>query len=62
MMSPYKQFYIRELSKNLNIPYSMLYKEVKNLASLGIITEEKKGKITLSTVNTNLPYYQERGG
>ena len=59
MMNPDKSFYIRELSKQLNIPYGMLYKEEKNLVSLGIINEEKKGKITLVTVNKNLPYLAE---
>jgi len=59
MMNPDKSFYIRELSKELNIPYGMLYKEEKNLVSLGIINEEKKGKITLVTVNKNLPYLAE---
>ncbi|MGQ9469496.1 MAG: hypothetical protein ACUVTD_06695 [Nitrososphaerales archaeon] len=34
MMNPDKQFCIRELSKELNIPYGMLYREVKNLISL----------------------------
>ncbi len=40
----------------------MLYREVKNLVSLGIITEEKKGKITLLSVNMDLPYFAELRG
>jgi len=59
LMNPDKTFYIRELSRELNIPYSMLYKEEKNLASLGILNEEKKGKITLISINKKLPYYTE---
>jgi len=58
-MNPDKSFHIRELSRQLNIPYSMLYKEEKNLTSLGILNEEKKGKITLISVNKKLPYYTE---
>ena len=59
LMNPHERFYIRELSKSLKIPYGMLYREVKNLALLEVITEEKRGKITLLSVNTSLPYYAE---
>jgi predicted nucleotidyltransferase len=59
LMNPEKSFYIRELSRELNIPYSMLYKEEKNLVSLNIINEEKKGKVTLVSINKNLPYFAE---
>jgi predicted nucleotidyltransferase len=59
MMNSDKQFYIRQLSKELNIPYGMLYREVKNLISLGLIVEEKKGKVTLVSANKNLPYFSE---
>jgi len=59
LMNSDKSFYIRELSRDLKIPYGMLYKEEKNLLSLGIVTEEKKGKVTLVSVNRNLPYFAE---
>jgi len=59
VMNPDKSFYIRELSRELKIPYSMLYKEEKNLAALGILNEERKGKVTLVSVNKNLPYFAE---
>lgn len=59
MMNPDRSFYIRELSKNLKIPYGMLYKEEKNLVSLGIVNEEKRGKVTLVSVNRSLPYFTE---
>jgi len=58
-MSPNKSFHLRELSRELKIPYSMLYKEEKNLASLGIVNEEKRGKVTLVSINKNLPYFAE---
>ena len=62
MMNLDRSFYLRELSKDLNIPYSMLYKEEKNLVSLGILVEEKKGKVTLVSVNKKLPYFTELKG
>ena len=62
MMKADRSFYIRELSKDLHIPYSMLYKEEKNLASLGIVNEEKRGKVTLVSVNKKLSYLSELKG
>jgi len=62
MMNSDRSFYIRELSKNLRIPYSVLYKEEKNLVSLGILNEEKKGKVTLVSVNKRLPYFSQLKG
>lgn len=59
LMNPDKSFYIRELSRELRIPYGMLYKEEKNLVSLGIVNEEKRGKVTLVSINKNLPYFAE---
>jgi predicted nucleotidyltransferase len=59
LMNADKSWYIRELSRELEIPYSMLYKEVKNLVSLGVINEEKKGKVTLVSANKSLPFFAE---
>jgi predicted nucleotidyltransferase len=59
LMNPDKSFYLRELSRELKIPYSMLYKEEKNLVSLGIAAEEKRGKVTLVSANRNLPFFTE---
>jgi predicted nucleotidyltransferase len=59
LMNPDESFYIRELSRELNIPYGMLYKEEKNLALLGIVNEEKLGKVTLVSINKNMPYFAE---
>ncbi len=59
LMNPDKSFYIRELSRELGIPYGMLYKEEKNLTSLGLVNEEKRGKVTLVSINKNLPYFDE---
>ncbi|MFQ5712237.1 MAG: nucleotidyltransferase domain-containing protein, partial [Candidatus Geothermarchaeales archaeon] len=62
MMNSERQFYIRELSRGLNIPYGVLYREVKNLVSLGILMEEKRGKVTLISANKKLPYFAELKG
>jgi predicted nucleotidyltransferase len=62
LMNADKSFYIRQLAKETNVPYSMLYKEEKNLASLGVVNEEKKGKVTLVSVNKKLPYFAELKG
>ena len=59
MMNPDKSFYLRELSKDLRLQYSMLYKEEKNLVSLNILHEEKRGRVTLVSVNKKLPYFVE---
>jgi len=62
VMNPDKSFYIRELSKDLGVPYGMLYKEEKNLVSLGILREERRGKIVLVSANKALPYFAELKG
>jgi len=59
MMNPDRSYYLRELSKELSIPYSMLYKEEKKLVALGIVKEERKGKVTLVSPNRKLPYFAE---
>lgn len=56
MMNPKQTYYIRELSRELGIPYGMVYREIGNLAGLRIIKLEKRGKITLIHVNESLPY------
>ncbi len=62
MMNADESFYIRELSKDLKIPYSMLYKQERILVSLGILNEVKRGKVTLVSVNKKLPYFGELKG
>jgi predicted nucleotidyltransferase len=62
MMNVDRSFYIRELSRELGIPYSMLYKEVRNLVSLGVVNEEKRGKVTLISVNRSVPFFTELKG
>ena len=62
MLNPEKEYHIRELSKSLNIPYGMVYREIKNLVSLGILNERKVGKITLISPNKNLAYFNDLKG
>lgn len=59
LLNPDKSFYTRELSRELCITYSMLYKEQKKLVALNIVQEEKRGKITLVTANKKLPYFND---
>ena len=59
MMNLERSYYLRELAGELALPYSMVYKEVGNLARLGIITVEKRGKVNLVAVNRGLPYLAE---
>jgi predicted nucleotidyltransferase len=59
LMNPDRSFYMRELSKELNMPYSMLHREVKNLASLNIVNEDRRGKVTFLCVNKRLPYFTD---
>lgn len=62
LMNSDQSFHIRELSRNLSIPYSVLYKEVKNLFWLGILNEEKRGRVTLVSANKRLPFFAELKG
>jgi len=62
LMNAEKNYYLRELSKELNIPYSMLYKEKNTLLSLGVINVERRGKINLISINKKLSYYSELKG
>jgi predicted nucleotidyltransferase len=59
MLNPDRSYFLRELSRRLKIPYSMLYKEIKNLAGLEIVKQERKGRITLLTVNKGFPGFEE---
>jgi len=62
IMNPGRRFHIRELSRETGIPYGMLYREVKNLVSLDILIEERRGKVTLVSANEKLPFFPELRG
>jgi len=59
LMDLERSYYLRELAGELGLPYSMVHKEVGNLVGLGILTEEKRGKVNLVAVNRGLPYLAE---
>lgn len=59
LMNPDHAYYIRELSKELDIPYGMVHREIENLSGLNIISKENKGKITLIRVNSGLSYIED---
>ena len=59
LMNPDHAYYIRELSKELDIPYGMVHREIENLAELHIIFKENRGKITLIRVNSGLSYIED---
>lgn len=59
VMNANRSLYIRQLSKELGLTFSVVYKEIENLKDLGLVTEERKGKLRLFTINKNSVIYDE---
>ncbi len=59
VMNPNRSLYIRQLSKELGLTFSVVYKEIEKLKSLGLVTEERRGRIRLFTINRNSVIYDE---
>lgn len=59
VMNANSSLYIRQLSKELGLTFSVVYKEIENLKNLGLVTEERKGKLRLFTINKNSIIYDE---
>lgn len=59
VMNPNRSLYIRQLSKELELTFSAVYKELENLKDLGLVTEERKGKLRLFTINKDSVIYDE---
>jgi len=59
VMNPNRSLYIRQLSKELGLAFSAVYKEIEKLKSLGLVTEERKGRIRLFTINKESIIYDE---
>jgi len=59
VMNTNRSFYIRELSKEIGLTFSVVYKEIENLKDLDLVTEERKGKLRLFTINKNSVIYEE---
>lgn len=59
VMNSNRSLYIRQLSKELGLTFSVVYKEVENLKDLSLVTEERKGKLRLFTINKDSVIYDE---
>ena len=59
VMNANRSLYIRQLSKEIGLTFSVVYKEIENLKDLGLVTEERKGKLRLFTINKNSVIYDE---
>ena len=56
---PEKQYYLRELERLLNIPVSMIRKELTNLRNKGIYFSSRRGNLTFFSLNKNYLLYDE---
>jgi predicted nucleotidyltransferase len=59
LLGPKKSYYLRELARELGVSYGALYREVENLADIGVVKRERVGKVTLLSVNERLPYIRD---
>ena len=57
--NPEKQYYLRELERILNIPVSMIRKELLRLTENGIFLSAKKGNLTYYYLNKSYPLFSE---
>ena len=57
--NPDKAFYLRGLERELDIPVSMLRKELIGLEKEGIFSSEKKGNLLYYSLNKNYPLFDE---
>mgnify|MGYP001031566808 CR=1 FL=1 len=59
VMNANRSLYIRQLSRELGLTFSVVYKELENLKDLGLVTEERKGRLRLFTINKDSVIYDE---
>lgn len=57
--NPEGKFYLRELERALDIPVSMIRKELVSLKEQGIFVSEKKGNLAYYSLNKDYPLYNE---
>lgn len=57
-----RAFYMRELERMLNVNFLLIHRELENLKKLGLVTDERKGKIRLFKINKSSPIYPEVRG
>jgi len=59
MLESDREFYIRELAKLLGTAFSVVYRELKNLKDLGLVREEKRGKLRFFRINKSSIIYED---
>jgi len=59
LLNPDAEFYIREISIKTGLAFSMVYKELDNLKAIGLVTEERKGKLRLFKINKQSLLYED---
>ena len=62
ILNPDKSFYMRELEKELDLNFLLVHRELTNLKELGLVTDERRGKIRLFRINKTSPIYPEIRG
>jgi len=58
LLNPDTSFYIKEISTRVGLAFSMVYKELANLKNLGLVIEERKGKLRLFKINKQSLLYE----
>ena len=57
--NPEKSFYLRELERELDIPVSMLRKELLSLEKSGIFSSSREANLSYYSLNKSYPLYSE---
>lgn len=57
--NPETEYYLRELERTLNIPVSMIRKELVRLEGEGVFASHKKGNLVYYRVNKSYPLFEE---
>lgn len=59
LLAPDTSFYIKEMSTRVGLAFSMVYKELAKLKNLGLVIEERKGKLRLFKINKQSLLYED---
>jgi len=59
LLNPNKQFYLRELSREIKITPTYVKKELQNLQELDLVLKSKKGNLHLFRINRKSPISTE---
>ncbi|MBI5681633.1 MAG: nucleotidyltransferase domain-containing protein [Deltaproteobacteria bacterium] len=57
--NPDNEYYLRELERILDIPVSMIRKELAHLEDTGIFVSSKKGNLVYYSLNKSYPLFEE---